>query len=164
MRCRKGIQPLCSAISLFVSTTSVERVLTSLPVHQNVTHGRGSRLCDECNAAVECYILAISSPFGRVRGRCGTSGLETYSMRKIDDQIQYSMLNFGRRVQIVPLYSLVCSRCSIVPIVTISSCNPFVCMRPFVGHTTETRHGPIQRTYEYACMCEACTGLYRSLD
>ena len=87
MRCRKGLQPLCAAISLFVSTTSVEWVLTSLPVHQNVTHGRGSRLCDECNAAVvECYILAISLPFGRIRGRCGTSGLETYSMPKIDEQ------------------------------------------------------------------------------
>ena len=35
MRCRKGLQPLCAAISLIVSTTSVERVLTRLPVHQN---------------------------------------------------------------------------------------------------------------------------------
>ena len=85
MRCRKGLQPLCAAISLFVSTTSVKRVLTK-PVHQNVTHGRGSRLCNECNAAVDCYILAIFFlPFGRIRGRCGTLGLETYSMRKVHE-------------------------------------------------------------------------------
>ena len=73
-----------------------------------------------------------------------------------------SMQNSGRRVHIVLPYSLVCSRCSIVPVVIIFSCNPYVCMRLFVGHTTETRHGPKQRTYEYICMCEACTGLYRS--
>ena len=52
VRCRKRLQPLCAAISLFVSTTSVERVLARFAVHQNVTHGRGSRLCNECNAAV----------------------------------------------------------------------------------------------------------------
>ena len=73
-----------------------------------------------------------------------------------------SMQNSGRRVQIVLPYSLVCSRCSIVPTVIIFSCNPYVCMRLFAGHTTEARHGPIQRTYEYSCMGEACTGLYRS--
>ena len=52
VRCRKGLQPLCAAILLFVSTTSVKWVLTSFPVDQNVTHGRGNRLCNECHAGV----------------------------------------------------------------------------------------------------------------
>ena len=48
-----------------------------------------------------------------------------------------SMQNYGRRVHIVLPYSLVCSRCSIVPIVVIFSCNPYACMRLFVGHTRD---------------------------
>ena len=72
------------------------------------------------------------------------------------------MRNSERRVHIVLPYGLVRSRCSIVPIVMVFSCNPYVCMRLFVGHGTEARHRPTQRTHEYACMCRACTGLYRS--
>ena len=160
MRCRKGLQSLCAAISLLVSTTSVERVSTSFRMLRTavvVVYAASAMLL--YSAMFWRYIYRLVgyaddvAPRDSRHSACGTL-TNKYSSKQ----------NPGRRVQIVLPYSLVCSRCSIVPIAIIYCCNPYSCMRLFVGHTTETRHGPIQRTYEYACMCEACTGFYRSLD